>query len=266
MKNLPKLVVFSDLDGTLLDHETYRWDAARPALARLAEMRLPIVLASSKTAAEMSVYQREMGLSAFPAIVENGAGIIGLTDETATETYDTLRDALDALPRILRQGFRGFGDMSPDEVSRITGLSPDAAERAMARGYSEPGIWSGDSDLLDRFTTKLVESGISAQRGGRFLTLSFGRTKADAMDVVMQALGTDHSLALGDAPNDVDMLRKATHGVIIANPNHTDLPVISGESEGRITRTKEVGPSGWNTAVNTYLDMLIQTEGQRLNG
>jgi mannosyl-3-phosphoglycerate phosphatase len=27
--------VFTDLDGTLLDHETYSWEAARPALERL---------------------------------------------------------------------------------------------------------------------------------------------------------------------------------------------------------------------------------------
>lgn len=32
----PPLLVFTDLDGTLLDHESYDWSPARPALNRLS--------------------------------------------------------------------------------------------------------------------------------------------------------------------------------------------------------------------------------------
>jgi hypothetical protein len=46
-------VVFSDLDGTLLDHETYSFDAARPGLDALKSRGIPLILASSKTRAEM---------------------------------------------------------------------------------------------------------------------------------------------------------------------------------------------------------------------
>ncbi|KFF65154.1 hypothetical protein IW01_18330 [Pectobacterium brasiliense] len=38
-----KLIIFSDLDGSLLDHETYRWDAAQPWLTRLANEGIPLV-------------------------------------------------------------------------------------------------------------------------------------------------------------------------------------------------------------------------------
>ena len=266
MKNLPKLVVFSDLDGTLLDHDTYLWDAAQPALDRLASLHVPVILASSKTATEISMLQSAMGLNQFPAIVENGAGIIGIPDEATNETYGKLCDCLEALPHELRQAFRGFGDMTPDEVSSLTGLSRGDAIHAMTRGYSEPGIWSGDAALLDQFTSALADHSIVAQRGGRFLTLSFGRTKADAMDDVMAALDAELSLALGDAPNDIAMLQKADHGVIVANPNHSALPEIEGEADGRIDRTTKAGPSGWNAAVNAYLDMLMLTKGRHLNG
>lgn len=45
----PALILFSDLDGTLLDHDTYDWSPAQPALKQLAALEVPLVLTSSKT-------------------------------------------------------------------------------------------------------------------------------------------------------------------------------------------------------------------------
>jgi mannosyl-3-phosphoglycerate phosphatase len=47
------LVVFSDLDGSLLDHHDYSWQPAREAVDKLAQSRAPLILARSKTATEM---------------------------------------------------------------------------------------------------------------------------------------------------------------------------------------------------------------------
>ena len=41
--------IFSDLDGTLLDHDTYGYEPARPALALLGRKNIPLILCSSKT-------------------------------------------------------------------------------------------------------------------------------------------------------------------------------------------------------------------------
>ena len=254
-----KLVVFSDLDGTLLDHETYRWDAAQPALDRLRSLQIPVVLASSKTAAEITRLQNDMGLESYPAIVENGSGVIGLPGGTTTGTYAALRRSLEAMPQDLRSLYRGFGDMSANDVAAITGLPPDAAQRARQRDFSEPGIWSGSAAELETFKQALAERGITAQRGGRFLTLSFGKTKADAMDRIIEVLQPEATLALGDAPNDRAMLEKADHGVIVANPHSAPMPDLPGEGDGRITRTIESGPTGWNAAVIAFLDRPATT-------
>ncbi len=37
----PHLIVFTDLDGTLLDHHSYSWRAASPAMAKLAANGIP---------------------------------------------------------------------------------------------------------------------------------------------------------------------------------------------------------------------------------
>ncbi|WP_116133649.1 mannosyl-3-phosphoglycerate phosphatase [Tropicimonas sp. IMCC34043] len=252
----PPLIVFTDLDGTLLDHRSYSPEAARPALDRLARLGIPLILASSKTAAEIDLLRDEIGCRAFPAIVENGAGILEATPDADTGTYDRLRAALDEVPPALRAQFTGFGDMGAAGVARATGLPPAAARLAARRQFSEPGLWKGNAAMLASFRTSLAALGISARHGGRFLTLSFGGTKADRMAAIAARYGTPTSLALGDAPNDAEMIAAATHGVIVANPHGTPLPALPGEATGQIRRTAAPGPEGWNDAVTALLDEM----------
>lgn len=255
MKRTIPLLVFSDLDGTLLDHETYCWKPARPALDRLAELGVPVVLATSKTAAETVILQDQMGLVSYPAIVENGAGLIGQGKSVpAQNDYHLLRRKLQSLPESLRVCFTGFGDMSVEDISEATGLCLEDAARARARSFSEPGLWSGSAEQKEEFLSALASLGISARAGGRFLTLSFGKTKKDGMAEVKRHFAPETTIVLGDAPNDLEMLEQADVGFIVANPNHSALPVMKGETEGRICRTDAPGPTGWNAAVNAFLD------------
>ncbi|NDV02645.1 HAD-IIB family hydrolase [Pseudoroseicyclus tamaricis] len=247
------LAIFTDLDGTLLDHETYDWSPAAPVLARLRDAGIPVVLASSKTAAEIAPLRAEMGLSACPAIVENGAGILPAGAETVPgEDYAALMQLLSGRPVAHR--FRGFNEMSTEEVAATTGLSPEAAAKAKARQFSEPGLFEGSDDEREAFVQELAGEGVQARAGGRFLTLSFGRTKAQAMAEIAPSLGATLTVALGDAPNDVEMLEAADLGIIIANPAHDPLPLLPGEAEGRITRASLTGPGGWADEVGRILD------------
>lgn len=250
------LIVFTDLDGTLLDHATYRYAAAAPALAALNRHRVPLILATSKTAAEVAAPHAELGLTT-PAIVENGAGLYrpGAAAD-ATDDYIAIRAALADLRPGPASDFQGFADLGPRGIARATGLPPDAATRAADRRFSEPGLWHGDDATLDAFLTALAAKGIRARRGGRFLTLSFGATKAGRMAEIMAELGCDRSIALGDAPNDTEMLEAATHGVIIQNDHAAPLPPLAGEADGRIRRSTAPGPAGWNDAVLGLLTEL----------
>ncbi|MEM9278462.1 MAG: HAD-IIB family hydrolase, partial [Pseudomonadota bacterium] len=69
-----QLIFFTDLDGTLLDHETYSHEPAREALDAIRNNDIPLILASSKTAAEIEPLRNELGFDHCEAIVENGAG------------------------------------------------------------------------------------------------------------------------------------------------------------------------------------------------
>jgi len=79
------LIVFSDLDGSLLDHDTYDWRPARPALEALGERDIPLVLVSSKTLAELEEYRGQLDLP-HPVVAENGAVLAKDEGKTTKQT------------------------------------------------------------------------------------------------------------------------------------------------------------------------------------
>lgn len=248
------LIIFTDLDGTLLDHETYSWAAATPALDELKRRDVPLIMASSKTAAEIAPLREKAGFAHCPAIVENGAGILpagDFTDDHDVAAYRVIRDALAEVSPDLRKKFTGFGDMTVAEIAASTGLSSENADLAARRAFSEPGVWTATEDGRAMFISELENLGVTGRYGGRYLTLSLGGTKAGRMDEIINMLELTNafSVALGDAPNDVEMLERADRGFIIMNTHGKPILHLAGEDDGRIKRTELAGPAGWNDAV-----------------
>ena len=257
--DISNLIVFTDLDGTLLDHENYSFAAASPALEQMRRLKIPLILASSKTAAEIIPLRSELGFSQCEAIVENGAGILeaGSNDQASTGTYQQILQSLSELPPGLRSLYQGFSEWSAEEVSRRTGLPLADAAKARQRRYSEPGLWLGDDESREEFVTLINAKGLSVLQGGRFMTLSFGGNKAERMSEIAGRHGKSGTapfvVALGDAGNDVAMIEQADLGIIIPNPAHQGIPTLDGEAEGRIIRASHAGPRGWNETIMSLL-------------
>ena len=151
------LLVFTDLDGCLLDHFTYDYELARPALDQLKQSKVPLILSSSKTLAELAELSAELKLRT-PFIVENGAGVVIPDGYFSTAVSGlvyhqgwwlkafgpALSEILTTLHKIREEnGFRfsGFSDMSSPEVADLTGLSLPRAEMAKQRLFTEPVMW-----------------------------------------------------------------------------------------------------------------------------
>jgi mannosyl-3-phosphoglycerate phosphatase len=148
-----KQIVFTDLDGTLLDPVTYSYEKALPGINRLKQRGMPVVFCSAKTRAEQELYQANMGVF-HPFITENGGAIfipqsyfpflfdydkkVGnlLTIELGSP-YKEIRRLLDEVRTKGGFHFRGFGDMNVEEVARLTGLGMELARLAKQREYSE---------------------------------------------------------------------------------------------------------------------------------
>lgn len=262
-----KLVV-TDLDGTLLDHHSYSYAPALPALRRLALQNIPVIFCSSKTRTEIERLRSEMG-SNQPFIVENGAAICagaGEGSEAGTFTLDG--DLVLGRPHteilhvlnILRQeyGFRyqGFSDMTIAEVAACTGLDEQQAEHAARREYSEPLVWQ-DTDLnRERFLALLDRHGLAAQQGGRFLTVAGLTDKGKAVRILRELYAKQCGqpvkvIALGDSPNDQPMLEVADIAVVIHSDKSGQIQLSKPTT---IIHTEERGPAGWNRAITDLLE------------
>lgn len=261
-----QLIIFTDLDGTLLDHHSYSWQAASPALQQLRELRIPLILCTSKTAAEVSLLHRQLQLNT-PYIVENGAGIILNPAATSAHFFGKPYSELITLLQKIRQeyGYRftGFNDFSSEEVAAETGLDPMAAGLARERLCSEPIRWQDSQQALLDFQQHLAQYDLQLLRGGRFYhVLGKEADKGTALRWLLANYPDDYasnwySVALGDGPNDQSMLDAADLAVVIPSESG-----VSPEPDNsQIIYAEEPGPAGWNRAVLEILAKKEQTDG-----
>lgn len=262
----PRILIFTDVDGTLLDHHTYSFDTARPALDRLDAAEIPVILTTSKTLPEVLELKQRLG-NRVPCIVENGssvwipAGYFAADDPEQAEVLgvpvEQIRAAINALPSEFREKIRGFQDMSVEDVSAATGLDPADAARAMQRSASEPFVWSGTDEEMGRLRELLADSGVFLKRGGRFYSGQGNVDKSDGVRwLVGQYRGLDPAreiltVALGDGHNDIGMLEAVDLGFLVENPA---APSVKSAIQGTGIRLTGVGPAGWNQAIQSVLD------------
>ena len=263
------VVVVSDLDGTLLDHETYSADAAVPALDRLRDAGIPLVLCTSKTRAELEPLRQALG-NTHPFIVENGGDVFvplgyfpfAIDAAERRDGYDVLvlGDRYEDLVAALRRAsaasgvaVRGFAGMTDDEVARETGLSRLAAQAARQREFDEPFV-IGDADRESDLLRAIEREGAGWTRGGRFHHIMGGSDKARAvrvlLDLYRRQLGAIRAVGLGDAPNDASFLQVVDVPILVRSPRIGRLrQLVPG---GAVTPLD--GPAGWNAAILAVLD------------
>lgn len=258
-----KLVIFSDLDASLLDHHTYQFDAALPALNRLKALQYPVILNSSKTKPEMHVMQEKMGLND-PFIVENGGAMLipaGYFNNHAEElvTVDINHDViLNVLNGLADNGykFRNFNRMSAATVSDHTQLSETDAALAKQRTASEPLLWDDTDEKLLAFEKDINSHHLKLLKGGRFYHVTGHFNKGTLIERLMSLYREQHpgcqwlSVGLGDSPNDIAMLDAVDIPVVINSPRKSDMPI----DDERVMVTVKEGPAGWNDAMLTILD------------
>ncbi len=254
------LVIFTDLDGTLLDSGTYSFAPAVPALRRIRELRVPLILTTSKTYAEARQIQTEIGIEAAPLIVENGAAAWIPPGYFAPDPEpDGLilfgapyKDVLATLHQASRETGAvvvGFADLTLDAVARLTGLPPEEAARARDRVHDEPFILADPSHQQALYQA-VERLGRTCTRGGRFHhiidpNVDKGRAAQYLRARFLKANPTATFLALGDAPNDVPMLAASDDRVIIRSKFADQLQ--SALPGARVSQAP--GPEGWNTEV-----------------
>ena len=268
-------LVFTDLDGSLLDHHSYSFDAARCTLERLDELGIPVIPVTSKTRAEIKQIRDALG-NKHPFVAENGAAVFiprsyfPEPPEGTEEHGDYLVAAfspprqrwlslLQALAPEFPGDFVSFADAGIEGISRMTGLPAEAAALANDRYFSEPVQWLGDDQRRDEFIDALQREGAQPLQGGRFLTLSANCDKGRALSwlraiyAAQQADTVICDIAIGDSNNDIAMLEAAQTALLVRSPVH-DYPALARQQG--VMRSEAEGPAGWAQGVERWLSDL----------
>lgn len=257
------LLIFTDLDGSLLDHADYSHEGARPALDRIAREGWPLVFVTSKTRSEVRPLQQRMGIEG-PFVVENGAAAFFPSSMTGLDIpgarveggfrvlvfgrpYAEVRRFVQEVRGDL--GLRGFGDMDAREIAERTGLALGDAERARRREFTEPFLLA-DPERLPELAQLAAGHGLAITTGGRLHHLmgagqSKGRAVRKVQEILSAGRGRVVSVGLGDSPNDAEMLAVVDRAIVIPRPDGSVMEV--GREDAVVA--PEAGSRGWSAAL-----------------
>lgn len=265
-------LIFTDLDGTLLNAEDYQFDDALPVLGSLQEQRIPVISVTSKTRQEVEVLRQQIAPQD-PFIVENGSGVfVNQTDDRFSLTntqpwsefhllqlgcsYAEVRTGLRQLGEVLNRDLQGFGDLSLEEIVDLTGLPPDDATRAKAREFTEPFL-TPKTVPPEEVEAAAKALGFQVVVGDRFSHLIGANAgKGSAVQHIVEAFQAVHpavsitTIGLGNSPNDRAMLEAVDIPVVV--------PGRAGPHPGLVSYGWKVAPfsgaKGWARVVQSLLE------------
>lgn len=271
------IVIFTDLDGTLLDRDTYGWDAAEPAVRLLRDRGVPWVLVTSKTRAEVEHWRRVIG-NEHPFAVENGGAVFvpigyfgdipGATGQNGNnaiargEPYDKLIAVLERASLASQCRVRGFHDMTTEEVGVACQLPVEQAVLAKQREYDEP-FEIIDPERAEDLQAAIAAQGMKSVRGGRFQHVSGQHDKGCAVRLLTslfrrRADGRVTTIGLGDGLNDIPLLEAVDVPIVVRS---ADVDEILRQVPHALVADQK-GPQGWSDAVMEIVRNLASNEDE----
>jgi mannosyl-3-phosphoglycerate phosphatase len=271
----PRHLIFTALEGALVDPRTDSFAGAEEALSELERRKIPVILLSSRTREEIEPIRKKLGHS-HPFVTESGGGIffpdgyfsLRIPGSVRTARYLSIAlgrpyaevcEALDEIAEQCAVGVAGFHHMSLREIVDNTGLPRRRAELARAREFDEPFYFtSTDEKAIARFVETARLRGFDARRGAVFWHLSAGCDAPRVVRTLTQLFrdATHIKLSLvgiGGGTEDLPWLRAVDHAVLLPSSHEAADPTeLPGENPGRakaITKGENPGASGWNKAI-----------------
>jgi len=261
--------VFTDLDGTLLHPLSYSYAAALESVRELQAAGIPIVFCSAKTMAEQQVYRKELDIKD-PFIIENGAAIVVPKDyfhfsfsfsriiddycviELAAP-YKEVRNRLKELCEQREIQITCFGDLTTEEVSKVTGLNLMMAALAKQREYSETVMIEGNKKHVQSVLAAMKDAGLDYTFGGKFYEVSLGSDKGKAAKLLIELFklnfGNVYTIGIGDSLNDLEMLTAVDLPMLVQTMNKR----WNKLNVKNLKRVTGIGPEGWAKAASGIL-------------
>jgi len=232
----PKVVIFADIDGTILDDQ-YSFTEIQPIILELLLLKTSIVLTSSKTKSEIEFYRKILGING-PFIIEDGSAIIIPKDYFKIKynfakqnrlyrvielgiDYSTIREKLALIRKKNNATIIGFGDMTIKDLAMDTGLPLNLAVLAKKREYDEPFKIINGSE--ENFLQDIENEGLSFTKGGRYFHLHGNTDKGKAIAALKHLYIDEFSkvatIGIGDSQNDLPMGSIVDTLIVISKKN-----------------------------------------------
>ena len=262
MKPSLRLVVFSDIDGVLLESRGSAFAEAARALKRLGGEVPPLVLRSSRTRAEIEAIQQQLGIS-HPFVCESGAaafvpaGYFGFDVPNARDLAGYLaiefgRPYAEVVQTLHRTAERlaieivGFSDMSVEEVARDCHLPLLQARLAKLREYSERfRILDPSETTHHRLFRALKAAGLRCVTGEQYDHVGAPVDNSIGVNVLcglyQRAYGGVLTVGLADPMADDKLLQFVNRRVIVCDDDPTKGGVdVVGWAEGIVAIVEEL--------------------------
>jgi mannosyl-3-phosphoglycerate phosphatase len=273
-----RVLIFTDLDGTLLDYHTYSFRKALPALRCIRERDIPLIICTSKTRAEIEVYQKKIK-NYHPFISENGGAIFiprdyfkripsnlrevnGYLLRELGTPYQILRRKLLEMAEKYGQKIRGFGDMNVAEIHKYCGLSVKEASLSKKREYDEAFYFVATprENILRSMQQEFAKAGLKIVKGGRLYHLTGQNDKGNAARLLSRMYEKEWkqkavSIGIGDSFNDLPLLMEVDFPVVVKLHTGRYEAGLLGQLEDPFL-ARGIGPEGWNEAVLRIIEKL----------
>lgn len=269
-----KLVIFTDLDGTLLDRNTYSFEPALPALNLIKQKGVPLIVSSSKTRAEIELYQKQLE-NGHPFVSENGGAIFIAKDYFSFPfhydrelgehfvlelgaPYSIIIEVLDSIRKETGISIKGFSDFNEEELSSLCGLSQKEATFAKKREYDEPFMIEGGEKEFEIVKRKIKEKGMNYAWGGRFHHIFGKNDKGKAVKILKELYENQffsiYTVGIGDSLNDLPMLLLVDCPIFLKEKGDLVPETLSPIQNVRVINGG--GPEAWNEVILNVVNEL----------
>lgn len=252
-------IVFTDLDGTLLDHETYSFIPAEKGISFLNKRNIPVVFCTSKTRKEILYWRSKIG-NIHPFISENGGGIyipleyfsfsFDYTWKTKEFYLIRLGSSFEKLKKVItdlekRFDITSFLQMNTEDLMKEADLSKNQAELALQREFDIPFIIH-NNDQKNDIIKVIKNNGLNVTKGGRFYHLMGDNDKGKAVQLLTSLFDreftTVETIGIGDSDNDFPMLNQVRKPFIVRKKDGSYASESYHHAEG-------IGPIGWQQVI-----------------
>ena len=264
MNNKSRILIFTDLDGTILHRDTFNFDIAKDYILSLLSKGIYIIPNSSKTEIEITKFNEELR-SELPYIAENGSVIHGLdllnTNFPNKIILSREKEELNKIfnekvPDELKSKCIQISKMNKKEQEEIFGQKNDKLRNALKRKYTLPFLFKGNKNEKNKLLKILSSSSLTLQEGGRVLNLCDNINKVKSMNRVIKILKKTENkiktIAVGDNFNDLDMLRNSDIPCLVFN----DKFKLDQINIKNLIISNKPSPEGWSDVIKKALAKL----------